>query len=35
MKRIIDRVFARRGTVPGPQPHSAVSSELTHSDIEK
>ncbi len=35
MKRIIDRVFARRGSARDGQPNSAVSSELTHSDIEK
>lgn len=34
MKRIIDRVFARRRGAGSIQPHSAVSSELTHSDIE-
>ena len=35
MKRIIDRMFARRGRADGGQAISAVSSELTHSDIEK
>ena len=34
MKRLIDRVFPRRETVPLGQQPSAVSSELTNSDIE-
>src|SRR6478735_6583223 len=35
MKTIIDRVFSKGGKPPkAPQGHSAVSSELTHGDIE-
>jgi hypothetical protein len=34
MKRIIDRVFSKRDEAPRPAPPSALSSEMTHSDIE-
>lgn len=34
MKRIIDRVLGRRADYPPPPPLSAVSSQLTNSDIE-
>ncbi|HSV33906.1 MAG TPA: hypothetical protein VLI46_00045 [Ramlibacter sp.] len=36
MKKIISRVFSRKEAPsgPSPAPHSAVSSELTNSDIE-